>query len=98
LRLIRSPAPGKTAGLVDIATSTLAALELAPAGIDDAIQGADLVGRCLQQLGAVVARLGELRKRKGLSPRHARLAVGAAVTFAGFVAETYAERAASKNG
>ncbi len=41
-----------------------------------------------QQLGAVVASLAELR-----TPRHARLAVGAAVTFAGFVAGTYVERA-----
>jgi len=87
---------------------TLKALELGPADIDDAKKGAALVRRCLQQLGAVVASLGELRnlygsghgrdgKWRGLSPRHARLAVGAAVTFAGFVAETYVERAALKN-
>jgi hypothetical protein len=109
LRLIGEPAPGKRADLVDIAKSTLIALELVPAGIDDAKKGADLVRRCLQQLGAVVGSLAELRnvygsghgrdgKWKGLSPRHARLAVGAAVTFAGFVAETYVERAALKNG
>lgn len=109
LRLIGEPAPGKTADLVDIAKSTLKALELVPAGIDDAKKGAALVRRCLQQLGAIVASLGELRnsygsghgrdgKWIGLSPRHARLAVGAAVTFAGFVAETYVERAALKNG
>jgi GNAT superfamily N-acetyltransferase len=107
LRLIGEPAPGKTADLDDIANSTLKALELVPAGIDDAKKGAALVRRCLQQLGAVVASLGELRnvhgsghghdgKWKGLSPRHARLAVGAAVTFAGFIAETYVERAALK--
>jgi hypothetical protein len=52
---------------------------------------------CPQQLGAVVASLGEMQNAKALSPRHARLAVGAAVTFAGFVAETYVERRA-KNG
>jgi hypothetical protein len=101
-------APGKKADLVDIARSTLKALELVPAGIDDAKEGATLVRRCLQQLGALVASLDELRnlcgsghgrdgKWKGLSPRHARLAVGAAVTFAGFVAETYVERTPSKN-
>ena len=49
------------------------------------------------QLGAAVANLGELRNWKGLSPRDARLAVGAALTFVGFVAETYLERAASKS-
>jgi len=109
LRLVGEPDPGKTADLVGIAKSTLETLELVPAGIDDAKKGAALVRRCLQQLGAVVASLRELRnvygsghgrdgKWKGLSSRHARLAVGAAVTFAGFIAETYADRAALKNG
>jgi Abortive infection C-terminus len=95
LRLIGEPAPGKTADLADIAKSTLKALELFPAGIADAKKGAALVRKCLQQLSAVVASLGELRNLdgSGLSRRHARLAVGAAVTFAGFVAETYVERA-----
>jgi hypothetical protein len=93
LRLIGEPAPAKTADLVGIAKSTLKALERVPAGRDDAKKGTAVVRRCLQQLGAVVASLGELRN--GLSPRHARLAVGVAATFAGFVAETYVERAAS---
>jgi hypothetical protein len=100
LRLIGEPAAPKTADLVDIAKSTLEALELVRAGIDDAKKGAALVRKCLQQLSAIVASLGELRNLdgSGLSRRHARLAVGAAVTFAGFVAETYAERAALKHG
>jgi hypothetical protein len=109
LRLIGEPAPGITADLVDISTSTLGALEFLPAVLDDAKKGAALVGRCLQQLGAVVASLGELRNAygsghwrdgewKGLSPRHARLAVGAAVMVAAFVAETYVERTATQNG
>jgi hypothetical protein len=84
LRLNGEPAPRKTAGLVDIAKSTLKALELVPAGID---------GKCLPQLVALVASLAEMRSVRGLSPRHARLAVGAAATLAGFVAETYVERA-----
>jgi len=109
LRLLDQPAPGKTADLVDIAKSTLGALELVPESVDDPKKDAALVCRCLQQLGIVVASFGELRnvygsghgrdgKCKGHAPRHARLAVGTAVTFAGFVAETYVERAASKNG
>jgi len=81
LRLLGEPAPGKTADLVGIAKSTLRALE--PAGIDD---------KSLQQLVILIATLGEMQ-RKGLSPRHARLAAGAAATFAGFIAETYLERA-----
>ena len=91
LRDIGEPAPGKAADLVDIVTSALKALELAPAGRADAKKGAALVSRCLQQLGAIVASLGD-GSSKSLSPRHARVAVGAAVTFAGFVAETYVER------
>jgi hypothetical protein len=78
LRLVGEPAPRKTTALVDIAKSTLKALE--PAGIDR---------RCLQQLVALVAALGKMRSLSGASPRHARLAVGAAATFARFVAETY---------
>ena len=92
LRLIGEPAPRKTADLVDITKSTLKALELVPTGSDDAKKGAAVVRRSLEQLGAVVASLSELQK--GLSPRHARLAIGAAVTLAGFVAETYLERVA----
>ena len=79
LRLIGEPAPGKTADLVDIAKSALKALELLPSNID---------GKGLEQLVVLVASGG---KGKKLSPRHARLAAGAAATFAGFVAETYVE-------
>jgi hypothetical protein len=86
MRLSGKPAPAKTADLVDIATSALACLELVPAGSDDAKNAATLVRRSLQQVSGVV------------SSRHARLAVGAAVTFAAFVAESYIERAAPAHG
>lgn len=79
LHLSGEPAPGKTADLIDVATSTLKALALLPAGGD-------------AKKGAVLAR-SFFDSWKGLSPRHARLAIGAAVTFAGFIAETYVERA-----
>ncbi len=109
LRLIGEPAPAGAAGFVDVTESTLAALELVPAESDDAKKRASLVRRSLQQLSAAVAELAELRNASGsrqgrdgggngLLPRHARLAVGAAVAFAGFVAETYVEQAASENG
>ena len=90
LHLAGKPAPGKTTGLVELATSTLAALALVPAGGDGARKAATAVRTSLERLSAVVAGLGELRN--GLSPRDARLAVGAAVTFACFVVETCAER------
>jgi hypothetical protein len=89
LRLTGKPAPGKTADLVDIAEATLKALEPAAAGDGAAKKDAGLIGPCLAQLGAVVARVGELQR---LSPRHARLAAGVAVTIAGFVAETYVQQ------
>jgi hypothetical protein len=89
LRLLGKRQPAKKAGLVDIATSTLDALELDPAGATDARKGSARVRKALLGLSAVVAELGELSK--GLSPRHARLAVGAAVAFAAFVAETYSD-------
>lgn len=76
LRLTGARPVSKKTDLAEIAKSALEALKLAPAGIE--------------QLGAVVAGLGKLRK---VSPRHARLAIGAGVAFSGFVAETYAERA-----
>ena len=75
LRLLGKRQPAKKAGLVDIATSTLDALELDPA---------------LRVLIEGVARLADLRR--GLSPRDARLAVGAAAALAGYIAETYSER------
>lgn len=104
LRLSGEAVPGKGADLVEVAKAAMKALELVPAGVDEAKKGAEIVRKCLQQLGAVVASLGELRnlygsghgrdgKWRGLSPRHARLAVGAAITVAEFIAETYLERA-----
>jgi hypothetical protein len=105
VRLIGEPAPVR-AQLVEIAEAALDALALVPAHGDETKAGDSLVRTCLQHLAAVVANLAELgtqygsnhrrdRKAERLSPRSARLAVGAAVAFAGCVAETYAERTAS---
>jgi len=91
LVLAGQPAPQKKARLIDIAKSTL---ELVPAGIDDKKKDAPIIRKLLQQLSAVVASLDELRS--DVSPRHARLAVGAAVAFSSFVAEAYAVGTASK--
>jgi hypothetical protein len=86
LRLIGKPAPGKTADLADVAKATLKAIE------GDTKTSAAVVSTCARQLAAVVAALGELRT---LSPRQARLAAGAAVTFASFVAQGYVESGAT---
>ncbi len=88
LPVVGEPAPAKAADLVAIVKSTLKAVELGPPAGGDAKRDAALVRDCLQRLAAVVADLGELR---GPSPRHARLAVGAAVALAGFIAETHVE-------
>jgi hypothetical protein len=102
--ICRTRGLGKWAGLCVVVTMTVNALEPVPANAGDAKKGTVLVRTCLLQLCAIVANIGELQnssrsrrghggKRNGLSTRHGRIAVGAAVTLAGFVAETYAERA-----
>jgi hypothetical protein len=78
-------------------------LKLVPEGIPDEAKGADTIRRILQNLSAMTQNLAELRglygsghgrdgKHRGLEPRHARLAVGAAVAFIDFITETYHQR------
>jgi hypothetical protein len=86
--VVRETAPAKVADLVALVKSTLEAVALGPAGGGDAERGDALVRNSLQRLAAAVADLGELRAP---SPHHARLAVGAAVALAGFIAETRVE-------
>lgn len=84
---------------------TAKALELTPEDIPDRAKAADTIKRLLSNLGTIAAGLAELRNRygtghgkaagsKGLAPRHAKLAVGAAATLAVFLAETHSERPA----
>jgi hypothetical protein len=79
-------------------------LGLVPESIPSAAKGAKTIQRLLSNMGAVAQGLSELRnlygtghgkhgKAKGLSPRHARLAVGSAATLATFLLETHEERA-----
>lgn len=78
-------------------------LGLVPEGITDAAKGADTIKLILRNLAALTQYLAELRglygsghgrdgRHRGLQPRHARLAVGAAVSFIDFVTETFRER------
>ena len=71
--------------------------------IPDATKGANAIRRLLGSLGTVAQALGELRnlygtghgrdgRVRGLTSRHARLAVGAAATLAVFLFETHQER------
>ena len=78
-------------------------LGLVPEDIHEAAKGAETIRLILRNLAALTQYLAELRslygsghgregQHKGLQPRHARLAVGAAVAFIDFVTETYRER------
>lgn len=82
---------------------TLKELKLIPESIPDTKKDADIIKSILQNLGAIPNGLAELRNRygtghgknagtKGLLPRHAKLAVGAAATFVTFVFDTYSEQ------
>ena len=78
-------------------------LKLLPDDIPAAAKGAEAIKRLLSNLGQVGIGLSELRNlygsghgrsghAKGLTPRHARLAVGAVSTLVLFLFETYQER------
>jgi len=82
-------------------------LKLVPEGISDEAKGAETIRLILRNLSALTQYLAELRglygsghgrdgKHRGLEPRHARLAVGAAVAFIDFIVETHHQRDASK--
>ncbi len=100
------------AGNPDIPTLTKAALKelgLVPEGVPDSARGKDIIRRLLSNLGTIGNNLAELRglygtghgshaKASGLSPRHARLAVGAATTLAVFLFETHKETAPHRVG
>jgi hypothetical protein len=92
-------------GTPDVAVltkSTLKELKLVPEGISEAVRGADVIKRLLSNLGTIGNGLAELRglygtghgkhgAAAGLKTRHAKLAVGAAVTLAVFLFETHKE-------
>lgn len=78
-------------------------LGLVPDSIPSSAKGAEKIRRLLSNLGNIVQGLSELRNlygtghgkhgaTRGLSPRHARLAVGSAATLTTFLLETHIER------
>lgn len=79
------------------------ALKLSPDDIDNAAKGADIIKVLLSNLGSVVIKLAELRnlygtghgsekKRTGMEPRHAKLAVGAGIALSSFLLDTFKNR------
>jgi hypothetical protein len=87
-----------------LAIGTAKELDLTPADIPDRAKASDTIKRLLSNLASITQGVAELRNHygtghgkaagaKGLQPRHAKLAVGAASTLAVFLAETHNERA-----
>ncbi|RTL49924.1 MAG: hypothetical protein EKK46_14070 [Rhodocyclaceae bacterium] len=93
----------KNADISDLTKTLAKELKLVPEGIPNEAKGAETVRLILRNLSALTGYLTELRglygtghgrdgKHRGLEPRHARLAVGAAVVFIDFITETYRQR------
>jgi len=89
--------------LAQLVKATCRELRLTPADIPDTVKASDVIKRLLSNLASVTQGLAELRNKygtghgrsassKGLSPRHAKLAAGAATTLAIFLFETHQER------
>lgn len=79
---------------------TLKELKLIPDDVPDDAKGRDTIKRVLQNLSSMIQGITELRslygtghgkhgKAQGLTPRHARLAVGAASTLVTFLFDTH---------
>lgn len=98
----RSESIVPNADVPELTKATLKALRLVPAGIPNEARGADVIKRILSNLATIGNGLAELRglygtghgkegTARGLSPRHAKLAVGASVTLVTFLFETHNE-------
>jgi hypothetical protein len=83
--------------------ATVKELRLTPKDIPDKVKAADSIRKLLSNLATVANGVAELRNKygtghgkegssKGLNPRHAKLAVGAASTLAVFLVETHREQ------
>lgn len=97
---------GRSADISDLTKLVVRALKLVPENITDEIRGSENIKHILRNLTAIPNHLAQLRglygtghgrdgSHKGLQPRHARLAVAAAVAFVDFIAETYRDRGES---
>jgi hypothetical protein len=93
----------KNADVPELVKAAAKALKLTPGDIPDEAKASDTIKRILGSLGSIPHGLAELRnlygtghgksaRTKGLSPRHAKLAVGAASTLAVFLMETHNEQ------
>jgi hypothetical protein len=87
----------------DLLKATRKQLKFMPEDVPDAAKGADTIKRLLSSLGQIGHGLAELRnlygsghgrsaRSRGLSARHARLAVGAVTALVQFLFETHRDR------
>jgi hypothetical protein len=99
----RSVSFGRNADLPALTKLAVKALELTPDDIPEKSKAVDMIRRLLSNLATVTQGIAELRNHygtghgksagaKGLGPRHAKLAVGAASTLAVFLTETHNDR------
>ncbi len=89
--------------LPQLARLAAAELQLLPGNVHEQAKGASVIRRSLSNLLSVVDGIGELRRLygsghgrdgrwRGVTPRHARLVVGAAATVSTFLLETHLAR------
>lgn len=97
----------KNAEITELVKLTCKNLDLTPNSIPDKAKASETVKRLLSNLATITQGIAELRNNygtghgkaagsKGLKPRHAKLAVGAASTLAVFLSETHVERVSPK--
>lgn len=95
--------PAGTPDVGDLVKAVSKQLKLIPEDVPQQAKGADAIRKTLRSLAATVSGIAEMRnfygsghgqdgRARGLTPRHARLAVGAATTLALFLFETHEER------
>jgi hypothetical protein len=86
--------------LPKLVRKTVQQLELTPDDIPNTAKASDTIKRLLSNMASITQGVAELRNHygtghgklnvsKGLQPRHAKLAVGAASTLAVFLTETH---------
>jgi len=91
----------------DLTKAVLKELKLVPEGISDEAKGADSIKRTLSSLAQITKGLAELRKlygtghgrssaHRGLTARHARLAVNSASAFVEFISSTFLSRSSEE--
>ena len=89
--------------IIKLTKETCSVLKLTPDDIDNAAKASEVIKKLLSNLSVISQSMAELRnsygsghgkdaKFKGLSSRHARLAVGASVTAVHFLWETFEEK------